>query len=67
MGDASLIPDQRVVVTAILVKVRALKAQGQTVEQALPTITSEIQAQYPTWTSPARIGAAVRATYADAQ
>jgi glyoxylase-like metal-dependent hydrolase (beta-lactamase superfamily II) len=67
MGDESLIPEQRAVVTAILVKVRALKARGQTVDQAVPVITSEIQAQYPTWTSPARIGAAVRATYAEAQ
>jgi glyoxylase-like metal-dependent hydrolase (beta-lactamase superfamily II) len=67
MGDASLIPEQHAVVTAIQTRVRALKAQGQTVEQAVPAITSEIQAQYPTWTSPARIGAAVRATYADAQ
>jgi glyoxylase-like metal-dependent hydrolase (beta-lactamase superfamily II) len=67
MGDASLIPEQRAVVTAILAKVRTLKAQGQTVDQAVSVITSEIQAQYPTWTSPARIGAAVRATYAEAR
>ena len=63
MGDASLTSQQRTVLQALQARVRELKAQGKTVEEAVAAIAAEFQAKYPDWTAPARLAPAVRTTY----
>lgn len=67
MGDASLIPQQRGVLQALQRRVGEFKSQGKSAEEAAQLLTSEFQAQYADWTSPNRIGAAVRSIYAESR
>lgn len=45
---------------------RALEAQGRTAEQAAATLQAEMQARYPAFNPANRVGAAVRAAFAEA-
>jgi glyoxylase-like metal-dependent hydrolase (beta-lactamase superfamily II) len=60
VGNASLIGQQRTVLKEIQARTRELKAQGKSVEDAVPILTAEVQKKYPDWTAPARLAQAVR-------
>jgi glyoxylase-like metal-dependent hydrolase (beta-lactamase superfamily II) len=66
-GDGSIIEQQRSVLQALQGRVRELKMQGKTVDEAAQALTSEFQGKYPDWTGPNRVGAAVRLIYAEAR
>ena len=65
MGDASLIDQQRGVLRVLQARVRELKTQGRSVDEAAQLLTSELQASHADWTAPNRVGAAVRSIYAE--
>lgn len=67
MGDGSLAGQQRGVLQALQARVRELKGQGKTAEEAVPLITTEFQAKYPDWTTPARLAPAVRTAYEESK
>jgi glyoxylase-like metal-dependent hydrolase (beta-lactamase superfamily II) len=67
MGDASLIGDERAVLKTIQARTAELKKQGKSADEAAQIVQRELQQKYPGWTAPARIGAAVKAAYAEAQ
>src|SRR6185503_7938604 len=61
MGDGSLIEINRTYLESLQTRVRQLKQEGKTVEQAVETTTSEFKSKYPDWTGNA--GAAARSAY----
>jgi glyoxylase-like metal-dependent hydrolase (beta-lactamase superfamily II) len=65
MGGASLIARQRAVLLQIRTRVAELKAEGRTADAAATTVQSEVQAKYPSWTTPNRVAAAARTFYAE--
>jgi glyoxylase-like metal-dependent hydrolase (beta-lactamase superfamily II) len=65
MGDRTLIDAYRTFLETVQTRSRELKAQRQSVDTAVETITKELQAKYAD-KSPARIGPAVRAAYSEA-
>jgi glyoxylase-like metal-dependent hydrolase (beta-lactamase superfamily II) len=65
IGDASLIARDRDYLRAVRTRVSELKAQGKSADDAAQTVVAEIQAKFPDWTAPMRIGAAARAAYAE--
>ena len=67
MGSESLIARQRVVLMQVRTRVGELKAQGLSADNVASTVTSELQAKYPSWTTPNRVGAAVRSFYSEAK
>jgi glyoxylase-like metal-dependent hydrolase (beta-lactamase superfamily II) len=64
-GGPEIIDQQKQVLTELRAAVDARRAQGQTVDEAAAALTTEFQAKYPEWRSPARIAAAVRTMYAE--
>ena len=66
MGDASLIAAQRDYVQTVRTRVRELKRAGRTADETAELVGRELQARYPTWTSPTRVVAAARAAYREA-
>lgn len=66
-GDGSIIEQQRNVLQALQARVRELKMQGKTADEAAQVLTAEFQGKYPDWTGPNRVGAAVRVIYAEAR
>ena len=67
MGDGTIIAEQRVLLQTLQARVRELKSQGQSADDAAKALTTEFQAKYPAWTGPNRVGGAVRAFYAEAK
>ena len=67
IGDAALIARDREYLTAVQVRVAQLKAEGKSVEDVAQAVAPEVQAKFPTWTSPARVATAARAAYAEAR
>ena len=65
VGDGSLIAQQRAVFEGLQARVRELKAQGKTADEAATTLTAEFQSQHPDWTAANRIGGIVRSLYAE--
>ena len=65
-GDGSLLDLDRAYLTALQARVRELKAQGQSAEQAAQVVTRELQAKYPDWTNAARLEPAVRSAFNEA-
>ncbi len=65
MGDGSLIAEQRAVLKALQARVRELRAQGGSADAIAMALTAEFRTKYPGWTGPNRVGAAVRAFYAE--
>ena len=63
MGDGSLVGKDREYLRAVQMRVRELKAQGRSADEAAKTITSELQSKYPDWTGPMQIANAVAAAY----
>jgi glyoxylase-like metal-dependent hydrolase (beta-lactamase superfamily II) len=66
IGDGSLIGQQREVLDALQGRVRALRMEGRSADEAAKLLVAEFQARYPGWTGPNRVGAAVRSFYAGA-
>lgn len=64
MGDGSLIEINRNYLQTLQTRVRELKREGKTVDQAAETATAEFRAKYPEWTGNA--GAAARSAYNEA-
>ena len=64
MGDGSLVEIDRSYLQALQTRVRELKREGKTADQAAETVTTEFRAKYPDWTGNA--GAAARAAYNEA-
>ena len=60
MGDASLIAEQRAVMTAIQSRAAELKRQGKSADETASAVQTEIQARYPDWSAPARIAIIAR-------
>ena len=67
IGDASLIANDRDYLKTVQTRVGELKAQGKSADEVARTVTTEIQAKFPGWTAPMRIGAAARAAYSEAR
>jgi glyoxylase-like metal-dependent hydrolase (beta-lactamase superfamily II) len=67
IGDRSLIAKDRDYLKAVQTRVGELKMQGKSADEAAQTVTTEIQAKFPDWTQPMRIGGAARAAYAEAR
>jgi glyoxylase-like metal-dependent hydrolase (beta-lactamase superfamily II) len=65
VGDGSLIAQQRAVFEGLQARVRELKAQGKTADEAATILTAEFQSQHPDWTAANRIGGMVRSLYAE--
>jgi glyoxylase-like metal-dependent hydrolase (beta-lactamase superfamily II) len=67
IGDAALISKDRDYLTAVQTRVRELKAQGKSADETAQAVTTDVQARFPGWTTPARIGAAARAAFTEAR
>ena len=65
VGDGSLIAQQRALFEGLQARVRELKAQGKTADEAATMLTAEFQTQHPDWTAANRIGGMVRSLYAE--
>lgn len=65
MGGESLIARQRTVLMQVRTRVGELKAQGLSADNVASTVTSELQAKYPSWTTPNRVGVAARSFYSE--
>jgi glyoxylase-like metal-dependent hydrolase (beta-lactamase superfamily II) len=65
MGDASIVVEQRDLLRGLQARVRALKAQGQSADDAAKTLTEEFRTKYSGWVGPNRVAAAVKAFYAE--
>jgi glyoxylase-like metal-dependent hydrolase (beta-lactamase superfamily II) len=65
IGGGSLVNEQRDVLRAIEARVRELKAQGRSADDAARALTDDFRMRYPDWTGPNRVGAAVRSFYAE--
>jgi glyoxylase-like metal-dependent hydrolase (beta-lactamase superfamily II) len=66
VGDASLIADQRTMMSAIRSRAAELKRQGKSADETATTVQSEFQVKFPEWAAPARVGAIARNAYAEA-
>jgi glyoxylase-like metal-dependent hydrolase (beta-lactamase superfamily II) len=64
-GEASIIEEQRAVLLALQARVRELKTQGKSADEAAQVLTTEFQGKYPDWTGSNRVGGAVRSIYAE--
>jgi glyoxylase-like metal-dependent hydrolase (beta-lactamase superfamily II) len=67
IGDATLIARDRDYLRMVQTRAGELKAQGKSADETAQTVTTEVQAKFPDWTQPPRIGAAARAAYAEAR
>src|ERR1700704_3056869 len=65
VGDGSLIAQQRALFEGLQARVRELKAQGKTADEAATMLTAEFQTQHPDWTAANRVGGMVRSLYAE--
>jgi glyoxylase-like metal-dependent hydrolase (beta-lactamase superfamily II) len=65
VGDGSLIPTQRTIMQGIQTRVRELKGQGRSADEAAAVVQKEFQAKYPTWGRTNGVAAVARLAYAD--
>jgi glyoxylase-like metal-dependent hydrolase (beta-lactamase superfamily II) len=66
VGDASLIAEQRTMMTAIQSRAIELKRQGRSADETAQTVQAEFQAKYPEWAVPGRVGIIARTAYGEA-
>jgi glyoxylase-like metal-dependent hydrolase (beta-lactamase superfamily II) len=64
-GTGTMLAEQRAAFAGLRTRVRELKAQGQPVDDAVKTLTTEFQQQHPDWTATNRVGAIVRGMYGE--
>jgi len=67
VGDGTLIPALRAVMQTIQTRVRELKAQGRSADEAAAAVQKELQAMHPTWARVNGAAGAARAAYAETQ
>lgn len=65
IGTGAMIAEQRAALAGLRTRVRALKAQGTPVDEAVKTLTMEFEKEHPGWTATNRAGAIVRGMYAE--
>ena len=66
VGEASLIAEQRTMMTAIQSRAIALKREGKPADETAQMVQSEFQAKYPGWAVPVRLGVIARTAYTEA-
>jgi len=64
-GTGTMLAEQRAAFAGLRTRVRELKARGQSVDDAVKTLTAEFQQQHPDWTATNRVGAIVRGMYSE--
>jgi len=64
-GTGTMLAEQRAAFAGLRTRVRELKAQGQSVDDAVKTLTAEFQQQHPDWTATNRVGAIIRGMYGE--
>ena len=64
-GTGTMLAEQRAAFAGLRTRVRELKAQGQSADDAVKTLTAEFQQQHPDWTSTNRVAAIVRGMYSE--
>jgi metallo-beta-lactamase class B len=64
-GTGTMLAEQRAACAGLRTRVRELKAQGQSADDVVKTLTAEFQQQHPDWTSTNRAGAIVRGMYSE--
>src|SRR5262245_40189923 len=67
IGGAALSAKDREYLKMVQTRVGELKAQGKSADETVQAVTTEVQAKFPDWAQPPRIGAAARAAYAEAR
>jgi glyoxylase-like metal-dependent hydrolase (beta-lactamase superfamily II) len=65
MGSAALIDNVLGYLTALQTRVRDLKGQGKSVDEASQMVGAELRDRYPGWTNPARVADAAKSAYAE--
>ena len=65
-GDGSLIAAEQSLMTDLVTRTKALKAEGKSVEETKHILAPEIQAKYAGWTGMGRLEDAIGRAYADA-
>jgi glyoxylase-like metal-dependent hydrolase (beta-lactamase superfamily II) len=65
VGDGSLIPTQRAIMQGIQARVRELKAQGRSADEAASTVQKELRAKHPTWARANGVAAVARLAHAE--
>src|SRR5258706_4651310 len=64
-GDASLIAEQKTVMTAIQQRAIELKRQGKSADETVQIVQAELPATFPGWAAPARVGIIARTAYTE--
>ena len=64
-GDASLIAEQKTVMTAIQQRAIELKRQGKSADETVQIVQAELPAKFPGWAAPARVGLIARTAYTE--
>ena len=64
-GDASLIAEQKTVMTAIQQRAIELKRQGKSADETVQMVQTELPAKFPGWAAPARVGLIARTAYTE--
>jgi glyoxylase-like metal-dependent hydrolase (beta-lactamase superfamily II) len=64
-GDASLIAEQKTVMTAIQRRAIELKGQGKSADETVQIVQAELPATFPGWGAPARVGIIARTAYTE--
>lgn len=65
MGDASMISRYRRYLSSLEMRVRELKQQGKSEDEASKLLTEEFKAKYPEWPASGRIAGAVQAFWSE--
>jgi hypothetical protein len=66
VGEASLIAEQRTMMTAIQSRAIELKRQGKSADETAQAVQAEFQAKFPAWAAPARVGIIARTAFTEA-
>ena len=67
VGPGTIIATNRTIMQGVQARVRALKSEGRSVDEAATTVQTEFQAQHPSWPRANGLAAAARSAYAEAQ
>jgi cyclase len=65
IGTGAMIAEQRAAFAGLRSGVRALKARGVPVDEAVKSLTMEFEREHPGWTATTRVGAIIRGMYAE--
>ena len=66
VGEASLIAEQKTVMTAIQSRAIELKHQGKSADETVQIVQAELPGKFPGWAAPARVGIIARTAYTEA-